>query len=90
MEGGEETKVLDQGRMFRWTLTNQGILLAEGSLGTIIKFYAFDNRRLTTIREFPKDVHVVDCPVVSPDGRWILYTQIDPSGSDLMLVENYR
>lgn len=90
VEGGEETKVLDQGRMFRWTLTNQGILLAEGSLGTIIKFYAFDNRRLTTIREFPKDVHVVDCPVVSPDGRWILYTQIDPSGSDLMLVENYR
>jgi hypothetical protein len=76
--------------MFRWTLTNQGILLAEGSVSTIIKFYAFDDRRLTTIREFPKDVHVVDCPVVSPDGRWILYTQVDQAGSDLMLVENYR
>jgi Tol biopolymer transport system component/DNA-binding winged helix-turn-helix (wHTH) protein len=90
VEGGEETKVLDQGHMFRWTLTNQGILLAEGSVSTIIKFYAFDDRRLTTIREFPKDVHVVDCPVVSPDGRWILYTQVDQAGSDLMLVENYR
>jgi serine/threonine protein kinase len=27
---------------------------------------------------------------VSPDGRWILYTQLDQSGSNLMLVENYQ
>jgi len=27
---------------------------------------------------------------VSPDGRWILYGQIDQGGSDLMLVKNFR
>jgi hypothetical protein len=27
---------------------------------------------------------------VSPDGRWILYTQFDQAGSELMLMENFR
>ena len=27
---------------------------------------------------------------VSPDGRTVLYTQVDEAGSDLMLVENFR
>ncbi len=27
---------------------------------------------------------------VSPDGRWILYTQADADNADIMLVENFR
>ena len=27
---------------------------------------------------------------VSPDEHWLLYTQVDQGGSDLMLVENFR
>ena len=31
-----------------------------------------------------------DDMTVSPDGRTILYTQLDEEASDLMLVENFR
>jgi hypothetical protein len=27
---------------------------------------------------------------VSPDGRWLLYSQIDDYSSDLVVVENFR
>jgi hypothetical protein len=27
---------------------------------------------------------------VSPDEHWLLYSQVDQAGSDLMLVENFR
>jgi hypothetical protein len=27
---------------------------------------------------------------VSPDRRWILYSQVEQAGSDLMLVEHFR
>jgi hypothetical protein len=27
---------------------------------------------------------------VSPDGRWILCAQLDQSGSDIILLENFR
>jgi hypothetical protein len=27
---------------------------------------------------------------LSPDGRYVLFSQVDPFGVDLMLVENFR
>ena len=42
-----------------------------------------------------KSVASIDNPwgsyiTVSPDGRWVLYPQLDSAGSDLMPVENFR
>lgn len=97
--GGEETQILDQGRVGGWALTSRGICFMvpppdNGSAGPAIKFYSFDNRRVTTIIEFSREVtlmYSINNPLsISPDGRWVLYTQIDQSGSDLMLVENFR
>ena len=92
--GGEEIPILQEGRMGAWALTDRGLCVMERSVaGPVIKFYDFHNHRLRTVRSFGREV-LFDpnntAITVSPGGRWILYTQIDEWGSDLMLVDNYR
>jgi serine/threonine protein kinase len=53
-----------------------------------IRLYEFSTgktRKILTI-----DQRITEWIAVSPDGRTILYTQLDEAGSDLMLVENFR
>jgi len=93
--GGEETRVLDQGGRNNWALTGHGICFFDlsGSTGITLKFYNFATGKVTLLRELSKDTRIdmsSTALTVSPDGRWILYTQYDQSGSNLMLVENYR
>ena len=95
MAGGEEARVLDQGGRSNWALTGQGICFFDlsGSTGPALKFYNLATGKVTPLREFSKDTRVdrsSTALTVSPDGRWILYTQYDQSSSNLMLVENYR
>ena len=53
-----------------------------------IQFFNFATKKIRSLStiEGPIDAYLS----VSPDGRWILYSQIDQLGSDLMLVENFR
>ena len=53
-----------------------------------IQFLNFATKKIRSISmiEGPIDFYLS----VSPDGRWILYSQFDQSGSDLMLVENFK
>jgi hypothetical protein len=53
----------------------------------------FRDRRTTTLREFPRGTSLdsgSSAITVSPDERWILYTQLDQAGSNLVMVENFR
>jgi Tol biopolymer transport system component len=93
--GGEEIQVLDHGSESVWALTEQGIYFGEmnDSAVPVLKFYRFATRQLETFKEFSKDTRLdLDSTAfsVSPDGRWIIYTQYDQASSDLMLMENYR
>ena len=74
-------------------MTEQGIFFFDISnrAAPILKFYSFAASNATVFRAFSKDTEIDATGLsVSPDGRWILYTQFDQSGSDLMLVENFR
>ena len=53
-----------------------------------IQFFNFATKRIRSISTIESAIGTNLS--VSPDGRWILYSQADQLGSDLMLVENFR
>jgi Tol biopolymer transport system component len=92
--GGEEIKVLDEGREDLWALATPGICLFDLSdPGKVaLKFFSFADAKIKVLREFSKETTIDPYSTalsISPDGRWILYTQLDHSGSDLMMVEDF-
>ncbi len=93
--GGEGIRVIGQSTESLWALTDQGICYFDltNPVGPALKFYNFATRNSTLLREFSKGTSVDPFSTalsVSPDRRWILYTQLDQEGSDLMMVENFR
>ena len=96
--GGEETQVIKQGRTALWALTGQGILFfdLDNPAGPLLNNYSFATQQTTLVRKFPKDTRIgfgpdIDTALsISPDGRWIIYTQVDQDSSNLMLVENFE
>jgi Tol biopolymer transport system component/predicted Ser/Thr protein kinase len=91
VEGGEETKVLEQGRQNYWALSSDGLCFygrtAAGA--PLMRFCSFTAGQPTDIAELPK-AKGYNHLAVSPDGKWILYSQLDREDSDLMLVENFH
>jgi serine/threonine protein kinase len=92
VEGGQEFKVLDSVNLGgRWTVGQLGIYyftLPDEQGHSDIRLYEFSTgkiAKIVTIERKPDwDISV------SPDGRTILYSQVDAVASDLMLVENFR
>jgi len=93
VQGGTETLALNQIAQGNWAILDQGIYFAKprAKSGSAIQLFSFATRRVTHIAALERPL--LQGPpnfAVSPDGRWILYAQIDQSGSDVMLVENFR
>jgi Tol biopolymer transport system component/predicted Ser/Thr protein kinase len=89
--GGEETPVLEQmaGWGF-WGLTQKGIYFDDDGTKAI-EFYSFATRKVGRVVTPEKDpAYGYPGLSVSPDSRWILYTQIDTSSSNIMVVKNFR
>lgn len=95
VEGGVESQVLDVATENLWMLADQGICFFDlrNLVEPALKFYSLATGKTTLLRELSKNTRVDEMSSalsVSPDGRWILYTQLDQAGSNLMLVENFR
>jgi Tol biopolymer transport system component len=96
VEGGEESLVLDQlqaGYWGAWAVADKGIYFInpEAKPRATIEFFSFATRRITRIAVLEREpVNWFSNLAISPDGRWILYTQLDQDGNDIMLVENFQ
>ena len=94
--GGEETRVLGPAGQLQFAVVADGIYFIEpgppGYAGWIkgnsLKFFSFAKgtaEKVFDIKYLPQ----VGLSL-SPDGRYVLFSQVDPFGVDLMLVENFR
>ncbi|HSB13984.1 MAG TPA: protein kinase, partial [Bryobacteraceae bacterium] len=101
--GGEETEILAEKSIgpFGFALGRKGIYYfreaywedaqapPEGIAWRQLQYLPFDGGTPATITAVKPDPRFASVSV-SPDERFILYGQDDQSGSDLMLVENFR
>jgi len=93
--GGEETLVYDfrQPGSRLWTITSEGLYFAvtESSARPAINFFNFSTGKVTSVVSLEKRLPQGGSGLsVSPDGRWLLFPQVDQCGSDIMLLENFR
>jgi hypothetical protein len=90
VEGGDEEKVLDEGRVGLWALLKEGIYFLDQSTHTI-KFFNFATAQTEPVVTIPEDVRFFrQSFAVSPDRQWVLFAQEDENEADIMLVENFR
>ena len=94
VDGGEETEILHAFRSSRRILCNRpGHLLCAGSERSgerisVIQLLRPATGKVEVVAAIDKDLYYG--LTVSPDGRWLLYSQVDQATCDLMLVENFR
>jgi Tol biopolymer transport system component len=94
-EGGEETQVMDDlqpGFWGQWAVTNAGIYFMRlDAQQARIQFFRFATQKVEHIfspENSPEPA--TDGLAVSPDGRRILYTQVDQRKTNIMLVEDFH
>src|SRR5262249_9620226 len=93
--GGEETFLLDHNKAGYWRLwavAEKGIYFATANVPSrpVIEFFSFANRKVTLVATLDKPLSRSDPGLaISPDAKTLLFAQLDQSGSDIMLVENF-
>jgi len=88
--GGQPAKVLEGVVSRAFVVLQKGIYYIDQPSGEYgLRFFDFATGKSTTVaRNLGNDVDLG--LTASPDGRTILYSRVDSSVDDLMLVENFR
>ena len=91
VEGGEETlahELLKPVVLRGWAVVEEGIYFVKPDRA--IAFFDFAMERVTQLAALEQRALWPTGLTVSPNGRKILYTQVDLGGGDIMLLENFR
>ncbi len=93
-EGAAEERVVEALEPYdwgNWAVTETGLYFIRRDLGArpLLSFYHFKSGRTWRVA-FLDDVPRHPSLAVAPGAAWFLYTRIDRSESDIMLVENFR
>src|SRR5687767_2663202 len=89
--GGQPVKALENVNGSTFEVLERGIYYIETKSGeSRLQFYDFASRKSTIVARNLGDVPTTGGLAASPDGRTILYSRLDSSVDDLMLVENFR
>jgi Tol biopolymer transport system component len=87
--GGQPVKVLEGVVWRAFAVLTRGVYYVDQADGeTRLRFFDLTAARSTTVARSLGDVRYG--LTASPDGRTVLYTRVDSSVEDLMLVENFR
>jgi Tol biopolymer transport system component/DNA-binding winged helix-turn-helix (wHTH) protein len=84
LAGGEEKQIASSIFRSNYALTSKGIYLMSGPAIELLN--PDTGERKTILQTKNPDLGLA----VSPDGRYVLWSQVDAIGSDLMLVEKFR
>jgi Tol biopolymer transport system component len=94
--GGEERRVLDSVRFGYWAVRRHGIYFVDFDVPDDtprpLRFYDFQSRRVTQLGVVEDTVSWTNTPgfAISPDERWLLYSSLESTDADLMLVDDFR
>jgi len=94
--GGAETPVVDRhgaGFWRSWAVTDAGIYFASAEMPArpVLEFFDFAAGDTMGVAVLARPISArVWGLALSPDRRWILYTQIDQSSSDIMLMQRFH
>jgi hypothetical protein len=94
---GPEEAFLEQlrpGYWGYWAVSEDGVYFADeaGPAGTRgLYFCEFATHRIRQVSKIEKTLAVSDSGLaLSPDRQRLLYTQVDQSGSDILMLDHYR
>ncbi len=94
--GGNEERVLQSVRFGYWAVARSGIYFIDFDVPSEgprpVRFFAFTSRQVTQVGTVENTVSWTNTPgfAVSPDSRWLLYSSLESTDADLMLVDNFR
>jgi Tol biopolymer transport system component/DNA-binding winged helix-turn-helix (wHTH) protein len=74
-----------------WTVVPGGIYFVPADMPYWICYFDFSARKVRRITDVARDFNSGNGGLsVSPDGHWLLYSQVEEANSDIMLVDNFH